>query len=223
MEIAMKVQENSKFEKLEYEITWNALGDPYPPIAIKLMEKIVPLITRKPRRAVEECLNAIKLYPEIPIFYNNLCCAYQHLGDYENSKKIVRELYQRVPDYLFAKCGYADLRMQEGHAEEVLQIFDGCYCLKALYPKRDVFHVTEIKIFDVTMINYFCHMGRVDRARVYLQELELVAPDEDITDELRMKFLIAAFKNPLQRGRSKYRAMTRRPIKASKKSISPHQ
>ncbi|MFA6527638.1 MAG: hypothetical protein WCT20_04405 [Candidatus Babeliales bacterium] len=171
---------------LTYQVTYEPLKNTeYPPEVITRMNDICELIYSRPQKAVFECLNAIKLYPKIPIFYNYLGGAYQALGDSENLKKYIYEAYTLFPDYIFARCAYAEFKMDSGEVEAIAAIFAQKYCLKALYPLRNVFHIHEVTTFNFTMGRYFTKIGNRETAQIYLKELEHVAPEHTSTQRLR--------------------------------------
>lgn len=186
MKIVSKVKNDSDFMLFEYEITDEPIEDKeFSKEAIKLEHKIFKLIFNKPKEAIIMCNEAIKIYPHIPRFYTHRCVAFQVLNDYKNMNRYVCEIYQKFPNYLFAKCLYARLKMENKEYNKIPAIFNNVFCIKALYPSRNVFHVAEVATFDCTLGKYFCGIGEIGTAKAYLKELNYVASKHPATKELK--------------------------------------
>jgi hypothetical protein len=65
----------------------------------------------------------------------------------------------------------------DGDLEKILEIFDGKFDLKLLYPNRNCFHVTEFAGFTGVACAYFAAIGKRDTAQLFYKSLLKVVPD----------------------------------------------
>jgi tetratricopeptide (TPR) repeat protein len=145
------------------------------------MDDLYELAQHDPTQAIPELERLVTTYPHIPTFANHLSIAYLAAGDQEKATALVREVYHRHPQYLFAKVNYANLCLQQGEIEKVPGIFDHAFDLKQLYPHRTRFQVSEFTGFAGVMCRYCCAIGEQDTALLYYQMLKQVAPRHPMT------------------------------------------
>ena len=173
----------------EYEIT----DEPLDNRAIKRlpsqvqarMDDLYALAQHDPIQAIPELERLMTTYPQIPTFANHLSIAYLAAGDQEHATALVREVYHRHPQYLFAKVNYANLCLQQGEIGKIPGIFDHTCDLKQLYPHRTRFHVSEFTGFAWVMCRYFCAIGERETAALYYQMLTHVAPRHPMTKQAK--------------------------------------
>lgn len=75
--------------------------------------------------------------------------------DRENAEKIALRNYELYPGYLFAKTNNAHFCLEAGKSDEIEKIFEGKYDLKSLYPKREIFHISEFLAFIGVWVVFF--------------------------------------------------------------------
>jgi hypothetical protein len=96
---------------LNYQITYDPL--PYKsikqlPVQVReQMEELYKLIQKQPQQTVQPLLDLITQYPNVPVFYNYLNVAYEMTGQPEKAYAVLKEVYHKHPDYLFARTNYA--------------------------------------------------------------------------------------------------------------------
>ena len=182
-------QEGVHLEVSQYEITSEPIIDrEYRRLPSKVrdrIEELCDLVMRNPREAIPHLEELIERYPQVPRLYNYLAVAYAGIGDSEKAEAIVLESYERHPEYLFAKCNYADICLLRGDIEEIPAIFDNKFDLKMLYPRRKRFHVTEVVGFMGVVGRYFCAIGEEQAARVHYDVLRQIAPRHPHTKRLK--------------------------------------
>ena len=61
------------------------------------------------------------------------------------------------------------------------EIFDNKFDLKLMYPRRDVFHISEFVAFAAVVIEYFARAGEWEPANSLYDALKQVAPDHPAT------------------------------------------
>jgi tetratricopeptide (TPR) repeat protein len=132
---------------------------------------------RKPEQAIPELLEFKKKYPNIPQIYNYLTVAYSASKDMEKAEAIIEENIRRNPDYLFARVNYAEVCFARQEYEKIPEIFDHAYDLKALYPNRKRFHISEFANFMGIIGFYFAKTDQREMAERYNEMLQETAPD----------------------------------------------
>jgi tetratricopeptide (TPR) repeat protein len=182
----------------EYEITSEPILDRgYKRLPKEVKEAITRLhdeSQRRPREAIPELLELIEKYPDVPILYNYLSIAYSMSGQPEKSEVVVRENYQRNPDYLFARLNYAEICLARGDYKEVAEILEHKFDLKLLYPERKRFHISEVVNFMGIVGIYFFEIGKRDMAEKYYDVLQQIGGGFPITRQLRKRLFPGLFR-----------------------------
>jgi tetratricopeptide (TPR) repeat protein len=146
------------------------------PVKDQLENLYHEVLTRKPKKALSILEPLIEQHPDVPSLYNYLYVAYQGLGDRTNAQRVLQEMLERFPDYLFARITHANDCLQRGEAEKVPEIFEGKYDLKLLYPERERFHLSEVLSFCAVMAWYFHTQGNHRRAETYYEMMRQLDP-----------------------------------------------
>ena len=149
-------------------------------------------IAFNPGGVIPELLKLIEGYPHIPLFYNYLSNAYLLIGDAQKTEETIIECYNKFPEYLFAKVGYANVLLKKGEGEKVPDIFENKTNLRDLYPEREVFHTSEFIAFTDTVVRYFLFAGQVDLAIPPFEDLKKFAPHSPST--MLIEQVISSFK-----------------------------
>lgn len=146
-----------------YEPLWGDLPEEVKEFGKELFAK------KDPNELLVSVNELIKKYPTIPQLDNWKIAVLQTLGsDEESLVGFITEHYKKHPSYLFAKQSYAQLCMNQGDWQKVPSIFENCYTLNNLYPKKPVFHISEVLAFYSTVGQYFCYKGDSNTATVYM-------------------------------------------------------
>lgn len=181
---------HSAIQLLSYEITYKPLYHSNIPQEVQNeMESFYEKSQRSPTEIIDRLEELITKYPKVPQLYNFISVAYSNLNNKERSKYYAEKNYQNNPDYLFAKLNYAEICMLEGNYEKVPEILDNKFDIKALYPERDVFHITEVVGFMGIAGLYFAHIGKDEQTELFYKGLKELAPDHPYTRRLRQKRL----------------------------------
>jgi hypothetical protein len=120
-------------------------------------------------------LDAVARYPDVPSLRNILRNVYMFMGKNDIAKKIDHELYELFPDYLFARIGYARTFFP-GDPEQAYKIMGGCSTPNRAFPKRKLFHVSEILNYYSFQAEYLAVTGEFDGAYSYIDMMEGLAP-----------------------------------------------
>lgn len=183
----------------EYKISFEASDHPdRAPLSEEeknQLQELHELCTSKDaRKAIKPLKKLIEENPNYPIYYNYLTVAYANSGQHRRAWHLVEYVYQRFPDYLFARCNYALHLLNKNKLNKIPEVFDHTFELKSLYPDRDEFHISEALSFYSVMCRYFAAIDNIETADLYanllqsLKGLEFPLKDQAIA-ELKMKKL----------------------------------
>lgn len=181
---------------LEYTVTFDPIKnkdlETLPPDVQERVEQLFHQIHADPQPVIPELEKLVERYP-LSLFYNYLTSAYFLSGDTKRAETLAFEAYQKFPDYLFARLNYAQICLDKGEIEKIPEIFDNKFDLKLIYPKRSVFHVSEVMNFNYVMGMYFARIGKIDTAKVYYQVLKQIDPADKMTKHLELLLAPALF------------------------------
>jgi tetratricopeptide (TPR) repeat protein len=132
----------------------------------------------------KELLRLRQKYPNNPQIGNHLIVLYKALEQYQKAEHLIEEHYKNFPDYLFARINYISLCMDRGEDDAFIKVFDGKMHLKALYPDREVFHISEFSSFIAILCRYFATQGQFEAIKHYRQVLARFDPELTAIDFL---------------------------------------
>jgi hypothetical protein len=157
------------FDRIENN--WNKIVTP------KLDEELQILYREIPINPSESIVKLEKLkiqYSNIPKIDNFLSIAYSMNGNEEKSELIIKESYEKFPDYLFSRLNYAEVCLSNGEFDKIPIILDHKFDLKLLYPKRNKFHVSEVIGFYGIVGKYSFCIGKENSLRVCYDLLKIL-------------------------------------------------
>lgn len=176
-------------EPISYEITYRPVVDQrilkLPESVQKELNQLLPSNRKEAEIAIPRLLELKREYPKIPLLYNYLSVAYGFV-DVERQKQAIMENYRQNPDYLFARCHYAQLCLREQQIDKIPAIFDKKFDLKALYPRRNQFHATEYAAFAGVLCAYFKTIGDEEKARSMYAGLRELVPNAEETRQAKL-------------------------------------
>lgn len=180
----------------DYRITWEPLrehNDAHLPdhLQPKLQQLFKEIHNPKPK-TIETIQKLIDKYPDNNTLKNQLANAYHFLGEIEKSEEINELLFKEHPEYLFAKINKANQYAIEGSFEKIKELLGEEFNLKALYPHRNVFHISEFMAMQIVAVQYYIGIGDLEQAKTrrdLMVQTDSEMPTCDIADEL----LLAAY------------------------------
>jgi hypothetical protein len=146
-------------------------------------DEVFQLIHDDPVPAIAKLEKWVQQHPESRLLRNWLAMAYCSAGDNEKAESEARALYERHPDYLFAKVTMAQFALQRGDLSEVERIFEKKYDLKLLYPDRNVFHISEFLGLARVMVEYWLRKGELRAAELYFDAMAEMEPHHPLTEQ----------------------------------------
>ena len=188
---ALIFSKNTKLQFISYKITDEPLDDTTVPDEIQdEMQSLFEKVQQSPGSIIKRLEELITKYPKVPKLYNFISIAYSRLNDTVKSKHYVEENYLNNPDYLFAKLNYAEIFIIEGNHEKIPEILDNKFDIKALYPERDVFHISEVIGFMGIAGCYFAMAGYKKQAELFYRSLEDLAPGHPYAKRIEQYLLM---------------------------------
>ncbi len=153
---------------------------------LKLLQKTFQKVQNKKSGTINELLDLIEKYPNVPQFKNQLSVLYNKLGNYEKAKELNHWIVKEHPDYLFGKINLANEYIAKKEFEKVPEILGELMDIKSLYPNRDEFHIGEVKSFYQTTIQYFVGIENLEAAESRLKMIKEIAKnyEKDSKDDI---------------------------------------
>ncbi|NIR49957.1 hypothetical protein GWO43_15775 [candidate division KSB1 bacterium] len=167
--------EQKEIKLHSYTIHFDAIESPHyalTPEQRKEAQNLYKLCVVNPKQAIPLLKEKTKQHPDHPLYYNYLANAYESARKHRQAQKIVEETYKKFPDYLFAKCNYAQYLFNKNKLDQIPAVFDNKFELKSLYPQRDEFHINEVLAFNAIMCRYFTRIDDMRTAQVYYKLLK---------------------------------------------------
>lgn len=125
----------------------------------------------RPEEAIACFDEAIRIHAETPTLLNNLAAAHDRAGHHEEANEMVRSLYERFPDYFFARLGAAVLEAVDGRTTEARELAQPLLA-------RTSQHITEF----TGLCNLMCRIAEDEQDAAELQQWisrwEVVDPDD---------------------------------------------
>lgn len=116
-------------------------------------------------------------YPHIPTLQSWLCGCYDMQGRVEDARRLKHALFEKFPDYLFAVVGYCMEALDRGDLDEAERVIGGCFTVKQRYPKREVFHLSEVIAYQGLIATFMAAIEDFEAADIQCAMLEEMAPD----------------------------------------------
>ncbi len=114
----------------------------------------------------------IERNPENPQLKNHLSTLYANSGNKKKAFEVNHWIIAEHPNYLFGKINLANEYYINEEYEKIPEILGEFMEIQKLYPKRDIFHFTEVIAFLATAIKYFAGIHQFDDANLRLDILE---------------------------------------------------
>lgn len=152
------------------------------------------------KKIIAKLTDLILKYPTVPILKNYLSVAYNFRENHKKAKEINEWIVAEHPDYLFGKINQANVCIENEEFDKVEEILGKSLELKALYPERELFHLSEVASYYNVVIRYLAAIENMELAENRMELLKEIAPDHHATEEaetflypLRLKDAAARF------------------------------
>ena len=125
-------------------------------------------------------------YPENPSILGHLVNGYARLGENEKMYTTIRQMHDKFPSYLFGITAETLACLNKGDLERAREILGKYRSLQELYPKRELFHISELSTFHHAKAQCACREGDKAEAAYHLSALEKALPvDDELLKEVK--------------------------------------
>ena len=186
----------------EYDVTYEPLSAPnyekyINEVGSSTIDELRDLCNKKPKQAIPIIKTLIAAHPKVPALYNFLAIAFEKSQMKEEALALVKETYEKFPDYLFGKINYCSFLIKDGKVEDAAEILDNKFEIKLQCPDRKVFHITEVTSFMVMATSYFIATDNMDIAESHFKALKSIDPKHSQLSRLNLEFAAARLKKLL--------------------------
>lgn len=185
----------------------------------KLIQDIYYEVQNKKKGVINKLLNTIKKYPQVPQFKNYLTVAYNLSGNTKKAYECNRWILKEHPDYVFAKINLAAQYFEQKEYEKIPEVLGELMEIKALYPDRKVFHVSEVMAFNKIAVIYFSTIGNIEAAESRLGIMEKFDAEHPDTCQAAMFLMQARIKAGVERDNEEEKIKRKVKTKTYDKSI----
>lgn len=168
----------------EFTVSFAALNNPETKAPAEIdaqLQDLLRLTQADPDRAVTKIESLLQQFPDERHLLNYLASARGAAGDVKGAEEVSERNYRLHPDYLFARMNYAEFLLRDGRMNDIPAVLGGHFSLRAMYPHRNVFHVTEALAFYSFLGRYRATQGDLEEAENILEFLEELEPDHRAT------------------------------------------
>lgn len=165
---------------LDFEIHGEPEHDFSPRVEKLAVNAMIALRDEDGERAERALKQALALEPETPELQNNLAMAYEMQGRFEEAEALVEQVYERHPDYLFARVGVARLSIRRGEVERARELLD-----PLLHQSR--MHFSEFDAFCAAQVDLHLAEKNKNAARSWFEMWESSDPDNPKLDQFRLR------------------------------------
>jgi Protein of unknown function (DUF1186) len=200
----------SSLKLINYEVTYEPLyGDYKPsPAEQQIMQKSYNYFSdgkKATPQYIKSLEDAVEKYPLNQTFKNYLATAYKVTQNDEAHLKIALQTVEQHPDYFFGKAVLAEIYLEEERFEEAAALMENFSDIGVIYPDRRVFHVSEVKMFNILAAEYFALIDDREQMDIRLKMLKKVADKGEfraIESRVQMMNLTAGLKRMQERQKS---------------------
>jgi hypothetical protein len=178
------------FSSYFYEITTDAsfLNEKNaitPELEIELQDLPAACQDPKNNKVVNRLLELIAIHPRVPVLKNLLSVAYGVRNKFQESYDITDQILVEHPGYLFGRLNRAHECVTRKEYAKALQYLGDELEIKALYPERDVFHLSEVVSYLFCAVRWSAAAKYEYLADNRFLQLERIAPDHPQTAQAK--------------------------------------
>ena len=142
--------------------------------ALKSLRLCHEYVNKNPAGAITGLIELMQRYSDIPQFKNLLGTAYRLSGNLKKANEVNEWIIKEHPDYLFGKLNKAYRHLADGEPEKVEELLGELMEIRALYPERHTFHLTEVMAFYKVACLYFIAIDNIEAAKSRLQIMKTI-------------------------------------------------
>ena len=148
---------------------------------------------------IPELKKAIARFPEYPTLMNYLRVAYQMKQQNRQADQVLKDLARLHPEYLFTRLGIALQAMESNQSAKAIEALGAELDIRKLYPKRGLFHVSELKSYYACVAIIHAREGEPGLAHGVRAALLEIVPDADMHEDILREIMRANAKGLQER------------------------
>lgn len=182
-------------EARSYRIEYDRVASEMPEgLTQDMIEDLHGLAQSKKREGVPRLKRMVKHFPGVPVLKNYLAVAYQTRGDAMRARRVRREMFEKHPDYFFAKVAEAQRLHEEGRAAEMPTVLGGSMTLREALGTEEDPHISEWKNFQLMAAFWHLDAGRSEHAEMILKAMRQTEGAEEFARILNLELMASRFK-----------------------------
>ncbi|MEE9214519.1 MAG: DUF1186 domain-containing protein [Thermodesulfobacteriota bacterium] len=214
---------SDRYKMFGYEIT----GEPdfmdkefgITPEIKDLVQDLYHEVQDKKRGIVNKLLKVIKTYPQVPQFKNYLTVAYNLSGNTRKAYECNNWILKEHPNYFFGRINLAAQYFEQKEYDKIPEVLGDLMEIKALYPERKVFHVSEVMAFNKLAVIYFATICNLEAAESRFKIMEEIDAEHPDTYKALQYLLPERMKAGIERDKEEERTKRKVKTRAYDKSI----
>jgi len=151
------------------------------------------------RDAIPQLRRALMKFPDYPVLRNYLRAAHTLRGEQRSADAVLKDMSKFHPDYLFTRIGVADRALDKENVERAVVQVGEALDIRSLYPGREVFHVSELRNYYLTVAKILARTGRQDEALGVRKALEVIDHDPNVSMIIEREVMLANMASMKQR------------------------
>ncbi|MEO1259861.1 MAG: hypothetical protein AAFZ15_13800 [Bacteroidota bacterium] len=176
--------------------------DDFNPHGFEITDEIADAVNKyrevcndNPKQAVKELPDVIKQLPQVPQLRNHLFVALKRLGRYEEAYVVNDNAMRDFPDYIYATMNKAIQHWEKDELDEVEKVLGGMpLTINRSFPKRKVFHVSEVFAYESFMVRFWLSKDSLEGAESHFHLLKELAPNHPMLPELKRQIEMHSLK-----------------------------
>lgn len=209
-----EITDETDFMDKEYGIT---------PVIKNLIQDLYYDVHDQKKGIVNKLLKTIKKHPQVPQFKNYLTVAYNLSGNPKKAYECNNWILKEHPDYFFGRVNLAAQYFEQKEYDKIPEVLGELMEIKALYPDRKVFHVSEVMAFNKLAVAYFSAIGNLEAAEIRFEIMEEIDGEHPDTVQAEIYLLPARLKAGTERWHEEEKTKRKVKTKAYDKSIQTNK
>lgn len=187
LDLDLTKKDESVLKELPYEITYDRLtNEATKKIPDYWMTNYYEYAANGGKVNIQKIKDGIQKYPDVPQLYNYLYVAYRVSGKKKDSKKILKVIAEKFPNYLFGQISQAEEELNQKNYDKIPTILGKELELHAKYPDQKLFHASEINSYYAIVGLYYCKLENLNKAERCLNILENLSYSKE-TEKKQLK------------------------------------
>lgn len=183
------------FEGKTYQISFDSMNEELkkqlPKEKLTHYLQLLEKVQKTPKAVYKEIKEFGTKHSHIPEVINLLTFAHIQNRRIVEAEKLIKQTFEKHPDYLFARINYADQCVRKKNLAIIPTLFP-TFDLKELCPEKKIFHTSEFRGYLIMMAYYQIALKDQEKALHYYEGAKKVEPNHPSVVFLEKKL----FKKP---------------------------